>query len=188
MISEKLVYQAIHTGVIKDKDHDLYFYAFHALISYTCSFATMFVVALLMHRFIESVIFIFFFYSLRIFAGGFHEKSELRCYIVSTIMFISMITVDKIGSPGIQMWTNCVVLVASVIVIFLKAPVESKNKPLSTDEVRKYRKITRVIVAVDTIGIALAFALNCHQIYLYYAVAGIVMTAILLVIPTVNGY
>jgi len=186
-IAEKLVFQATNSGVIKDKDHDLYLYAFHALISYTCSFATMFVIALLMHRLIESVIFIFFFYPLRIYAGGFHEKTELRCYITSTIMFISMILIDIVGVPGIPVWTSCIVLVISIIVIFVKAPLESKNKSLSYDELIKYKKLTRLIVVVETFIIAVAFALNFQQIYLYYAVSGMATTAILLIMSARNS-
>ena len=181
-IAEKLVFQATSSGVIKDKDHDLYLYAFHALISYTCSFATMFIIALLMHRFIESVIFILFFYPLRIYAGGFHEKTELRCYIISTIMFVGMILIDIFGVPGIPVWTSCVLLVLSVSAVFLKAPIESDNKPLSKEEWKKYKKIARIICIIETCIFASAAAFGVQQIYLYYAVSGVATAAILLVI------
>lgn len=182
-IAEKLVFQATSNGVIKDKDHDLYLYAFHALISYTCSFATMFVIASLMHRLIESVIFIFFFYPLRIYAGGFHEKSELRCYITSTIMFISMILIDIVGVPGIPVWTSIVLPVLSVTAVFLKAPVESEKKPLSQGELRKYKNMARLICIFEICIIVTATAFNVQQIYLYYAIAGMATTAILIIVP-----
>ncbi|MEA4895105.1 MAG: accessory gene regulator B family protein [Oscillospiraceae bacterium] len=181
IIAEKLVFQATSIGAIKYKDHDLYLYAFHALISYTCSFATMFVIAFLMNRLIESVIFIFFFYPLRIYAGGFHEKSELRCYITSTIMFISMILIDIVGVPGIPVWTSCVLLALSVTVVFMKAPVESEKKPLSQGELRKYKMVARLICVIETCIIITGVAFGVQQIYLYYAVSGVATTATLLV-------
>lgn len=181
-MAEKLVFQATSIGVIKDKDHDLYLYAFHALISYTCSFVTMFVIASLMHRLIESVIFIFFFYPLRIYAGGFHDKTELRCYITSTIMFVGMILIDIIGVPGIPIWTSYVLLVFSVTAVFFKAPVESEKKPLSQEEQRKYKKMARVICVIEACIVFTASAFGVQQMFLYYAVAGMATTAILLVI------
>jgi accessory gene regulator B len=182
-IAEKLVFQATNSGVIKDKDHDLYLYAFHALISYTCSFATMFVIASLMHRLIESVIFILLFYPLRIFAGGFHEKTELRCYITSTIMFVGMILIDIVGVPGIPIWASCILLALSVTAVFLKAPVESEKKPLSQGELRKYKMMARLICIIETCIIVAAAALGVKQIYLYYAIAGMATTAILIIVP-----
>lgn len=186
-IAEKLVFQATNSGVIKDKDHDLYLYAFHALISYTCSFATMFVIAMLMHRLIESVIFIFFFYPLRVYVGGFHAKTELKCYIISTIMFIGMILIDIVCVPGIPVWTSILLLVFSVIVVLLKAPVESENKPLSQGELRKYKMLARIICIIETCIIVVAVALGLEQIYLYYAVVGMTTTAILLILSARNS-
>jgi accessory gene regulator B len=183
-IAEKLASQATNSGVIKDKDHDLYLYAFHALISYTCSFATMFVITLLMHRLIECVIFIFFFYPLRIYAGGFHEKTELRCYIISTFMFVGMILIDIVGVPGIPIWASCILLVLSVTAVFLKAPVESENKPFNDGDFKKYKNKTRLICLTEVFIFVMAAILSFQQIYLYYAVAGITTTAILLIIPS----
>jgi accessory gene regulator B len=180
-IAEKLVFQATSNGAIKDKDHDLYLYAFHALISYTCSFATMFVIASLMHRLIESVLFIFFFYPLRIYAGGFHEKTELRCYIISTIMFVGMILIDIVGVPGIPILENFILLVLSVTSVFMKAPVESEKKPLGQGELRKYKRMARIICIIETCIIVTAAALGVKQIYLYYAIAGMATMAILII-------
>lgn len=69
-----------------------------------------------------------------IYAGGHHEKIEFRCYIISTIMFIGMILIYIAEVPGIPLWTSAVLLVLSAIAVFLKAPIESENKPLNHGE------------------------------------------------------
>ena len=143
----------------------------------------MFVIAMLMHRLLESVIFIFFFYPLRIYSGGFHEKTELRCYITSTLMFIGMILIDKLGVPGIPIWTSFVLLALSAAAVFLRAPIESERKPLDQGELKKYKKMARLICIFECCVILASAALGVPQIYLYYAAAGLANTAILLVLP-----
>lgn len=80
----------------------------------------------------ESIIFHISFMSLRMYAGGCHSRTELRCKIHSALLtIVSIISIKWI--PGGNEVSYLVILIISIIIVFI-SPVESKNKPLSKKE------------------------------------------------------
>jgi accessory gene regulator protein AgrB len=73
-----------------------------------------------------------------------------------------------------------VVLLLSGLVIILKAPIESENKPLNDDEYKKYRKKSLVIMAVEIIVAICSFYFN-KTISVCTACAVIIAACMLLV-------
>jgi|GEM_PF-5504324 len=102
-------------------------------------------------------------------------------------MFVGMILIDIVCVPGIPIWASCILLVLSVTAVFMKAPVESEKKPLGQGELRKYKKLARLICIIEICIIVTGVALVAQQIYLYYAIAGMATTEILLIMSAQNS-
>lgn len=96
-----------------------------------------------------SIVFQIIFMLLRMHAGGYHSKTELKCTVHSAIVTV-------VSLIGIRMmvewsWQNNLLFAFTGVVIMLLAPVEAENKPLSLKEKKiNHRK---------TVGIVLAFFL-----------------------------
>lgn len=84
---------------------------------------------------------------LRSFAGGYHAKTPLRCYIFSVIMLI----VVSIGLKylSVSEWVYYAVLLASVLGVLVLSPVEDINKPLDEMEHKVYKKRAIIIAAIE---------------------------------------
>lgn len=115
------------------------------------------------------VFFVMGFAPLRTTAGGYHADSHIRCYTVTSVMFLmGVLTAYEIR------WSHftylAVSLFAAIMVGFL-APVEAMNKPLSAKRYRLNRNRSLILIFINC-AIAVIFAmleLVSEEANMYYA-------------------
>lgn len=103
-----------------------------------------------------------FFWTLRKHAGGFHAKTKFRCLMMSVVLlFVAFEFLLKAGwIIGVYTW----IMVIGSGCIFCLAPVETHNKQLDEEEVRVYRKRTRMILSIQLILYFLSLILGGEQL------------------------
>lgn len=95
----------------------------------------------------QSIVFLVMYIPLRSYVGGYHARTQLRCYLFSMVL-ISLVL------WGIKLipWTSFICMVVSMImgiIIFLTAPRADENKPLDEIETVVFRKRARCIYLVQ---------------------------------------
>lgn len=122
----------------------------------------------------ESFVFWIFFWTLRKHAGGFHAKTKIRCLLMSVVLlFIAFEFLLKAGwTMGVYTW----IMAIGSGCIFCLAPVETHNKQLDEEEVRVYRKRTRIILGIQLILYVLSLILEGEQLCRVLAVNVVVVS------------
>ena len=123
----------------------------------------------------ESIIFQISFISLRLYAGGCHSKTELRCIIHSGFVTVACLMVVKLIPDGYEkLWF--ITLGISVIIGTI-APVEAKNKPLSKNEriINHYKTIITLITLNVFVIADLIFKWGVFYKATTVAVSGVLM-------------
>ena len=113
----------------------------------------------------EAVVFYVLFRFIRIYAGGYHAKSETRCEIMSVLSIFLCILIIK--------WTrliniNSILLVVSMIssgTIILLCPLDTPEKPLTKKEFHKYRKIALLILLFISVIIIVSYIFEFKRIF-----------------------
>ncbi len=124
---------------VHEEDKEIYLFGFYQGLIFLLNLATALFTGIILDMFLESVLFLVCFIPLRIFAGGYHAKTQLRCYVMSTITTIILLYL--IGFLQKNMGVKAITLyIISACIIWCLAPVQDKNKPLDLDEQKKYRK------------------------------------------------
>lgn len=86
---------------------------------------------------------------LRRYAGGFHAKTPVRCYIYSSTMVLLALLVLK------HMFNSICISICmfgvGIFIIFLYSPVEDKNKPLNAIERLVYQKKARLYLIFEAV-------------------------------------
>ncbi|QGU94931.1 accessory regulator AgrB [Clostridium bovifaecis] len=98
---------------------------------------------------------LFPFMTLRAAAGGYHEKTYLKCLINS---FILMFTIVLIGiKTGLPMYLKGIFILLSLAFIIIYAPVDHYNKPIISKDRRNNLKFTSIgiFILLVLIGIFL---------------------------------
>lgn len=123
--------------------------------------------------FTESIIFLISFIPLRIFAGGYHADTQLRCAMITiSIVIGSFLCFKNLNYTDISLNVLCLI---GFIVIFALAPLESNKKPLEVIECIVYKKNVRKILCFEYV--VFVIAQFCHMI----TISKVIMISFLLV-------
>lgn len=155
-LAGKIGNNLVHSGVIKEEDAEIYIYGINQILTYVLNVSSALIIGLIFDVFTEVAVFMAAYIPLRSFAGGYHAKTPLRCYVFSVIMLI----VVSIGLKYLHLadWVYYAVLVAATLVVLVLSPVEDRNKPLDEIEQKVYKKRTMNIAAVEVmVCLALKF-------------------------------
>lgn len=146
-IAEQITESMEDNHIIEHDDRELYVYGFNQGLNILLNLITTLVVGLLFGNVLELAIFIAAYIPLRSFAGGYHAKTPVRCYIVSIILILAFSLVIKY--VHFTIFICSIVIVVSSAVILCLSPVEDKHKPFDGREQAVYRKKSLIILAVE---------------------------------------
>lgn len=146
-ISEKLTVSLVKSSIIDSEDEELYQYGILQGFRIILNLVSALIIGLAFGKLPEIVLFMTAYIPLRSYAGGFHAKTPLRCYVLS----VAMLCVISIGLQKIIFSDTVLYIIsfAAAAVVFIVSPIEDKNKPLDADEIRVFKKRARMILAVE---------------------------------------
>ena len=156
-------------GILKKEDQALYQYAYELLLNQGINIAAAILIAVLFKMPYVVLTFLAAYIPLRSYAGGYHANTNWGCTVVSALMLcLACAVIDFTRIYPAYGW--CIGFAVSGVFVFLVSPVEDFNKPLAEEEVIHYRRMSRILWAVEalsgtvlcfwnsTIGITLSFS------------------------------
>ncbi len=126
------------------------------------------------------VFFVMGFAPLRTTAGGYHADTHMRCYMVTSAMFLA----GALATYGIvwNRFTYLTISLFSVFIVALMSPLEAKSKPLTAKR-RCFNRNRSLVIACMNCVIAVVFALmnlvseeaNMYYAGIFFASASLIM-------------
>ena len=155
-----------------DNEKEIYAYSIEVLISLLINFIILSITACILKKTVELIAFIVFLSSLRSYAGGYHSKTHIECITISFCIFI----ISALSSTYFIEYGKIILFLGilfSTIMVFVFAPSESENKPLSKKKYKKHKTLSRIIViALSVTAICLYFTKEATgHVYITAAVA-----------------
>lgn len=151
-ISHKIGNHLVRSGIVREEDAEIYIYGINQILVSVLNVSSALIIGLILGMLLESIIFMAAYIPLRSFAGGYHAKTPLRCYILSLIMITVVLSgIKYLHTANIFYYS---VLAAAVLTVLLLSPVEDKNKPLDEIEKKVYKKS---VVIIGTIEFVICF-------------------------------
>lgn len=105
-------------------------------------------------RWLEIILFVISFVTLRRYAGGYHCKNSRTCFWMSSLIM----AIAVYGIVLLEIWINtersiilwlCLWEMAAGCFILLAAPVEAPEKPLDAQEKKVYGKRARITLVIQ---------------------------------------
>lgn len=177
-LAGKILNNLVHSGVIKEEDAEIYIYGINQILTSVLSVSSALIIGLIFGVFPEIAVFMAAYIPLRSFAGGYHAKTPLSCYVFSVIMLI----VVSIGLKYLHLadWVYYAVLVAATLVVLVLFPVEDRNKPLDEIEQKVYKRRTILIAAVELTLAMLLKLLMFDDLFIATAYSFVVLSLMLI--------
>ena len=182
-LARKLVRLAVSAGAIRQEDEELYLFAYESLLAGVISWASLLLMATVLQAFWGAVLFMLFFIPLRSYAGGYHEGSYLKCYVLSLTVFAALIVFCPFLARTVPALALCAALAAAGVAVWLRAPVADPNKPLDEDQRRAYRRRARLLLLAELAALGVMLWLQAARELVLFAAAGPLLSGWLVVCP-----
>ena len=125
---------------ISEEERPVYIYGFELLLSTLSSMITIFSVSIIIGKPGYAMFFMLFFFSLRLFTGGYHAKTYLRCFITTNTLFIATILLTEFILFFHLKWIMPILVIISTAVIWIFAPIKNIHHPCSEESYIKNKK------------------------------------------------
>lgn len=174
---KKVTNYFIINGIIKEEDKEIYSYGLHQGLLIVINILTTIAIGFLFAMVVESILFMIAYIPLRSYAGGYHAKTELRCYFLSTILIVLALLLMKF--IPIREYIILGITGISGLIIYILAPVEDRNKPLDQIEYKMYRKKSRNILAIEILSLLVFYLLGFKKISLIISISIFILSLML---------
>lgn len=176
----------IANDIVEKEQEEEYVYGFQKLLGKILNYTTLLLLSIHNKVLVPGMILMFVFFSLRERTGGYHAKTPLRCYLGTVVSYFLMI---RILIPAImgKHFTYTTIVVISILVVFIFAPVNHPNLLLDRQEIEVCRQSSRWLVLMVAGGIWIACVLQAKEICVAYAVVGLGLDAVLILMAKIAG-
>jgi len=130
------------------------------IIIYNSFLLVFFFLSALILGILKSVVTSFVVYgSLRIAAGGAHARTRTLCLIISLITFFGPILISKLFLIS-SIIPAVIIFIMNILAIIIYAPADTLEKPIISNKIRFYRKLSSLFIVV----IIFLITLSVHNI------------------------
>ena len=166
----------VRGGSISQEGREVYEFGLNKLFSTLVSFLFAVFMGLCLGVPLAALIFFAVYYFLRIYAGGYHADSQLKCFFISIGIMIPALLLIRFQELWYTQTVFLTALAAGTMILFLLCPVENKNKIPDALERRVYRcRLLRNLAIILLATIAL-FIFSYHE-YSVAALCGVLLGA-----------
>lgn len=176
---DKITDKLIVNGAIRAEERELYEYGLQQGLLIIANMLTTIAIGFLFKMVWQSILFMIVYIPLRSFAGGYHAKTQSRCYFFSILLTTSVLLAIKL-IPRTNFNIIGLALIAGII-IYVLAPVEDANKPLDETETAVYKKRARVILAVELCTMLLMMGLGLSGVSLCISISMFALSIMLVI-------
>lgn len=147
---EKITRALVENGNIREEEEEVYQYALKSMLILGGNILLSLMIGVCMGMPGYCVLFLCMLVPLRSDAGGYHAPNLFICYLLSFASLILTMFWAKETSV-FQLAIVSALALGALLLIFLFAPLDSKNRPLEGQERKCIRKRARIVVCLEWI-------------------------------------
>lgn len=164
-------------GIIQKDEVAVCKYGIDIFIASFLEIASILLIAVILGNFVETVLLFLAFIPLRVYAGGYHADTKLKCYLISLMMYGIAYGIAAV-LPCETYLLNVFGTIFSLITVLIKAPIIHRNKTVNAVERKHYRKISIEICLFETTAVLLLTAKYPQSLAITYLAVGQMSVAI----------
>lgn len=172
---------------LTNDERELYNYGFFMLTSHSLYFVLACLFGILFKCFFKAVVFYIVFQLIRRFAGGYHANTEAKCEVLTSLSMLGSVGLIKLSElHNFNFPLLCTALACGVI-IFVLAPLDTPEKPLTENEFSCFRKVSRLL---SVLILALIVISYFNELYTLFAPCciGLALESVLLTVGKIKKH
>lgn len=172
--AERLVAQ----GIIREEDVPIYRYGLEAMYSSLLELLSILALAALIGNFWQTVLFFAAFIPLRLYAGGYHASTRLRCFLTSLVVYAAFTIMLEIVPVAWFVPLAFIGGAVSFLIVWLFAPVIHQNHRSGLKHQARFRRISIRICVVEVSAIIVGQILWSESALFFAALLGLLAEAL----------
>jgi accessory gene regulator B len=180
-ISITILDKLILNGSIDEKNYKKTLYGLEIIISALAQIVGLVIIGMLMGILDKMIRVAFSFALLRAFAGGYHADTCLKCFMMTLVMCIGGIKLAELASTSTV--SLIIISVASIVLVYKRAPVETSHKPMTEKGRRKNRKRSiMILLTLLSIAMCVYTISSIDKLYPALIISGLFMESLSLLV------
>lgn len=165
---------------LSEEKRPVFVYGFELSLSTLSSILSIILLSIIFKNVYSSLLFLYIFFFLRLFSGGYHAPTYPRCFILTNAIFAFVYLLSEV----IQWYKPLLIpfAILSCISIFLLSPIRSTKHPLSERLYAQNKKAARIIVSIDFLLFLILYITGMPTRYLATWALSLSAVAIMMVI------
>lgn len=174
-LSKRFSEYLLRENLITPEMFDVYVYGMELLLSFIISTVIILSIGILLHKPMQTIVFLGMFILLRRYTGGYHAKTYLRCKVITISTYLVVIALSELFTPT-AIWHILFGIIGFLTILTL-GPIENPNKPLTVGEKKKY-KIIGLCLFITTLIIGRIIDVQFGNVIYFCLVSVIVLMLI----------
>lgn len=186
-LAKKITNYYIKKKSIQEEEREVYEYCFDIMLSTLLNLIAIIIISVATGLYIEGTVFCIVFMTLRGIGGGYHANTHFWCFMTIMAVFTTYVLILKFVSITIMFYLAIAMLGTGFLIICIFAPVDTETKPLTTEE-RKKNKIKTVLlmfIYIITASILLIFEITKY--YAFNVAFPLFAVSILMILGTIKN-
>lgn len=179
--TERMALHLTKKEIICKGQEAIYKYGLEVLFSSFFMVTVLLILASIIGNFFETIAFFFAFIPLRIYAGGYHSKTRIHCYISSMIIYGCFSITLQVSSFIQHYKLSLIISIFVAIMVLPFAPVIHDNHRVSRYEYFRYRLLSIVVYIVELLLLVLGYIFWGQNQLIYAFSLGMFFEGVLIV-------
>lgn len=184
VVAEKMTDLLERQGLVESDKAEVCVYGMTLMISSTATLLATLLLGFVFHVINSVLVFLLFFVPVRIFSGGYHSTSYLRCLLTFMLMLGSFIAIQRNLPERATLPSVLITSLISLFLIFKFSPVSHPNAPIRETDWFRFKRLSRIIciIEISSIYSMLIFSSENNRInkLLVSAAVGLLYASILI--------
>ena len=173
---------------LAEEERPVYIYGFELLLSTLSSMITIIFISIIICKPSYAIFFLLFFFSLRLFTGGYHANTYLKCFITTNIIFISTIFLTELVLFLEIEWIFSIFVIISTALVWIFSPIKNDNHPCSEKTYKKNKKISRFLSTLYSLIFICIYSFTNFEDVAINSAWHLIMVSVMIVIEKIKTY
>lgn len=173
---------------LSDKERPVYIYGFELLLSTLSSMITIISISIIVGNPSYAMFFMLFFFSLRLFTGGCHANTYLKCFITTNIIFTSTILLTKLALFLEFKWIFPILVTISTAIVWIFSPIKNNNHPCSDETYIKNKTKARFLSSVYSLIFICLYSFTSFDDIAINSAWHLIMVSVMIIIEKIRTY
>lgn len=174
----------LRNNAISKDEMEIHIYGIRKIVGILLTVIITMFLSIIMDKVFATVLFLFFFIGIRSYTGGYHAKSQMKCFGYFQVIYLSSMFLFQ---PAIQNLTvvvklSLVLIAATILIVF--APINHPNLCLTEIEKNSTKKSIAVVMVITFIFLLLLYVVFKSN-HVDFALVGLLDATILVVLAKI---